>query len=346
MRKMLVILLLVGMVVPAQAQLFGNDKEEIERETSEKQSFKDLFSSSKKEKSQGVSERSVQKKSQTGLTQSSRKSSVNKKSKTLKSSSKRLSRYSIDGASENEVMEPMRPSDFLMFGDTIKMNHRRSVLTFDTPDTTLDRHYNFKGLVLGGALDATAISDSTLPNGFRQVMTNLDFYDQGEDLQMIDEDGHLVTLSFDKNDSTRLSAVSVEDIRDLNYARRLQTQVRQQMGTPMMGYEVVKNYDSEGTGMKDDYSTYEFVYRYRYVGMTYDFRLQQKGMKTQGKRVLRPYDFTVTILETPLTFNQPKTIDADAPQVEEAAEVERFYPKEGMREEGNFMVETKILNRW
>ncbi len=346
MRKLLVTLLLVGLVAPAQAQLFGNDKDETERESMEKQSFKDLFMSSKKEKSQVVSERSIQENPQTASAPSSRKISPKKKYKTRNTSSKRLSRYSIDGASENENMEPMQPSDFLMFGDTVKMNHRRSVLTFDTPDTTLDRHYNFKGLVLGGTLDATAISDSTLPNGFRQVMTNLDFYDQGEDLQMIDEDGHLVTLSFDKNDSTRLSVISVEDIRDLNYARRLQTQVRQQMGTPMMGYEVVKNYDSEGTGMRDDYSTYEFVYRYRYVGTTYDFRLQQKGVKTQGKRVLRPYDFTVTILESPLTFNQPKTIDADAPQVEPAAEVDRFYPKEGMSEEGNFTVETKILNRW
>lgn len=335
MKRILFALSLIVCVLPSEAQLFGGDKE---RETAEgvENPFSGLFKSkqgaeakSKKTKSGGISKYAVDGK-RSGET------------------TVRAVPVAYDGMAESEDAETGQgeAKSTLRHGKgMMRTHHRRSVKIFDTPDTSLTRQYAFRNIVLGEPLDAKAITDSTLPEGFNKVLTNLDFYDQGEDMRLIDVEGRQVTLAFDKRDTTLLTSISVDNINDLSYVKRLQAQIREQMGVPMMGYEVVRNYDGEGTGMREDYSTYEFVYRYRYAGRTYDFRLQQKGVKMKGKQVLHPYDFTATLLDGALNATMQQTIDADAPQKQEMEE-ERFYPTEGMKSEGGFVIETKILNRW
>lgn len=340
-RCMRMVIAAMGMFLMSQmanAQLFGGEKGE---EAEGLGGLKELFKGGKKTEGESPKTKEKKQTSQSGGVKASKQWQIGKKNKAG------WAKYDVNRSGSKERAKYAPPVMQDGFGDSTKVDTKVKSLGFDVPDTAYVRQYTFRGLTPGEKFDATVVTDTTMPAGFKKVITNLDFYDQGEDLRMIDDDGRIVTLEFEPKDKERLKSVSIDDIEDLNYVKRLQREIRRQMGEPMIGYEVIKNYDGEGNGMWQDYSTYEFVYRYRYYGKTYDFRVEQKGVKMRKRQILHPYDFTASVVSGPLTQVKPDVIDADKPQEAVVDEQNKhFYPIEGTHTEGGYVVETKILNRW
>lgn len=216
----------------------------------------------------------------------------------------------------------------------------------------------YNGFALNGIVNMETIVDSVPPAGFMSYVSDMQLYVPGEDLRLLDKYGNTVTLMFDA-DTTRLTTIQVEDIESMAYVQQLQALVNKQLGEPTQGYEVIRNYDGDNNSVWTDYSTYEFMYRYRVGGYSYDFNISQYGAKKYKGKVIHPYDFKATVNKHALAApspNQQIEVNKKRNQNSEKDEVmviesvtpgaSDFYPQEGTQRYGDYTVEVKMLKKW
>jgi hypothetical protein len=235
-----------------------------------------------------------------------------------------------------------------------------------------EKYFSYRGFTLGKDVDVSALDPQNPPKGFSKYITDMEYYETGEDLRMMDILGPMVTLMFDE-DTPKLVVIEVENIDDMSVVKQLEGLVIKQLGQPTKGYEIMRNYDGSGTTMWSDYSTYEFVYRYDVGAYSYDFRVTQHGAKMKGKKVVYPYDFSATISprsnpkKSPhqLIVEQEKQIQEDEKayskyleeeessektnnkkSVEKQPEEDHFYPPIGTIQKDGLTIEVKLLRKF
>lgn len=227
--------------------------------------------------------------------------------------------------------------------------NRNVALAKNRRNPALDNKFIFRGFALNGIVNVESLkADTTPPAGFKEYITDMRFYEEGEDLRLIDNSGLHVTMLFEPGTS-RLTGVQVENVDRMDQVQQLQQLIKKEMGVPTRGYEVIRNYDGDNNSVWTDYSTYEFVYQYDYGDVIYDFHISQYGAKKSNGKIMHPYDFLATV-------TIPKNEPAPAEQSRESSDVkageadksklDKFYPKEGVQRHGNYTVEVKLLAWW
>ena len=227
--------------------------------------------------------------------------------------------------------------------------NRNVALAKNRRNPALDNKFIFRGFALNGIVNVESLkADTNPPAGFKEYITDMRFYEEGEDLRLIDNSGLHVTMLFEPGTS-RLTGVQVENVDRMDQVQQLQQLIKKEMGVPTRGYEVIRNYDGDNNSVWTDYSTYEFVYQYDYGDVIYDFHISQYGAKKSNGKIMHPYDFLATV-------TIPKNKPAPAEQSRESSDVkageadksklDKFYPKEGVQRHGNYTVEVKLLAWW
>ena len=228
--------------------------------------------------------------------------------------------------------------------------NRNVALAKNRRNPALDNKFIFRGFALNGIVNVESLkADTTPPAGFKEYITDMRFYEEGEDLRLIDNSGLHVTMLFEPGTS-RLTGVQVENVDRMDQVQQLQQLIKKEMGVPTRGYEVIRNYDGDNNSVWTDYSTYEFVYQYDYGDVIYDFHISQYGAKKSNGKIMHPYDFlaTVTIPKNepaPAAEQSRESNDAKAGEADKS-KLDKFYPKEGVQRHGNYTVEVKLLAWW
>jgi hypothetical protein len=228
--------------------------------------------------------------------------------------------------------------------------NRNVALAKNRRNPALDNKFIFRGFALNGIVNVESLkADTTPPAGFNEYITDMRFYEEGEDLRLIDNSGLHVTMLFEPGTS-RLTGVQVENVDRMDQVQQLQQLIKKEMGVPTRGYEVIRNYDGDNNSVWTDYSTYEFVYQYDYGDVIYDFHISQYGAKKSNGKIMHPYDFlaTVTIPKdepAPAAEQSRESSDAKAGEADKS-KLDKFYPKEGVQRHGNYTVEVKLLAWW
>ena len=228
--------------------------------------------------------------------------------------------------------------------------NRNVALAKNRRNPALDNKFIFRGFALNGIVNVESLkADTTPPAGFKEYITDMRFYEEGEDLRLIDNSGLHVTMLFEPGTS-RLTGVQVENVDRMDQVQQLQQLIKKEMGVPTRGYEVIRNYDGDNNSVWTDYSTYEFVYQYDYGDVIYDFHISQYGAKKSNGKIMHPYDFlaTVTIPKDepePAAEQSRESNDAKAGEADKS-KLDKFYPKEGVQRHGNYTVEVKLLAWW
>ncbi len=228
--------------------------------------------------------------------------------------------------------------------------NRNVALAKNRRNPALDNKFIFRGFALNGIVNVESLkADTTPPAGFKEYITDMRFYEEGEDLRLIDNSGLHVTMLFEPGTS-RLTGVQVENVDRMDQVQQLQQLIKKEMGVPTRGYEVIRNYDGDNNSVWTDYSTYEFVYQYDYGDVIYDFHISQYGAKKSNGKIMHPYDFlaTVTIPKdepAPAAEQSRESNDAKAGEADKS-KLDKFYPKEGVQRHGNYTVEVKLLAWW
>lgn len=228
--------------------------------------------------------------------------------------------------------------------------NRNVALAKNRRNPALDNKFIFRGFALNGIVNVESLkADTTPPAGFKEYITDMRFYEEGEDLRLIDNSGLHVTMLFEPGTS-RLTGVQVENVDRMDQVQQLQQLIKKEMGVPTRGYEVIRNYDGDNNSVWTDYSTYEFVYQYDYGDVIYDFHISQYGAKKSNGKIMHPYDFlaTVTIPKdepVPAAEQSRESNDAKAGEADKS-KLDKFYPKEGVQRHGNYTVEVKLLAWW
>ena len=228
--------------------------------------------------------------------------------------------------------------------------NRNVALAKNRRNPALDNKFIFRGFALNGIVNVESLkADTTPPAGFKEYITDMRFYEEGEDLRLIDNSGLHVTMLFEPGTS-RLTGVQVENVDRMDQVQQLQQLIKKEMGVPTRGYEVIRNYDGDNNSVWTDYSTYEFVYQYDYGDVIYDFHISQYGAKKSNGKIMHPYDFLATVTipkdepapaaEQSRESNDVKTGETDK------SKLDKFYPKEGIQRHGNYTVEVKLLAWW
>lgn len=221
-----------------------------------------------------------------------------------------------------------------------------------------NRTFTFRKFALGSEIDVEKLKKDTLPpEGFKRFLTEMPYYEAGEDIRLVDNSGLIVTFLF-QEDTPKLVGIDVEDIENMAMVQQLQQMVMQQMGEPTMGYELMKNFDGDKNTIWTDYSTYEFVYRYDIGASSFDFRITQYGAKMKKGKVVHPYDFSAVMNKrreaklSPAQLNaaenkmENKESEADGVKKEKKDEKSTFYPFVGAQQFDEYMVESKMLRKW
>lgn len=234
----------------------------------------------------------------------------------------------------------------------------------DKPADLKGRHFTYRCYTLNTDVDKAAI-EACVEKDQPKMITELQYYAQGEDLRFKEKNNAAVSLQF-KDDSPRLIAIHVEDIEDISLVHQLQEIVLKQMGDPTMGFELMKNYDGPANTVWTDYSTYEYMYRYIIGTNVYDFKVTQFGAKTKNGKVIHPYTFSATVnkkSEVALKVSENLGADdagGDAGEVatnkkkekkkKELSEDEKlkkdFYPPVGVAQVNEYTVEARMLRAW
>jgi hypothetical protein len=201
------------------------------------------------------------------------------------------------------------------------------------PEAT-SKKFTYKCYTLNTDVESESVKSCANNNGEKMV-TDMQYYEQGEDLRVKETNNSTLVLSF-LDDTKRLIGISVEDIEDINYVKQLQQMILDQMGNPTQGYEVMKNYDGNNNAPWADYSTYEFYYRYSIGNTVYDFQVTQFGAKSKDGKIIHPYSFSA---------NVGKKKDA-TDNTEETKTKGNFYPTTGVQEVNDYSVETQMLRKW
>jgi hypothetical protein len=228
--------------------------------------------------------------------------------------------------------------------------NRNVALAKNRRNPALDNKFIFRGFALNGIVNVESLkADTTPPAGFNEYITDMRFYEEGEDLRLIDNSGLHVTMLFEPGTS-RLTGVQVENVDRMDQVQQLQQLIKKEMGVPTRGYEVIRNYDGDNNSVWTDYSTYEFVYQYDYGDVIYDFHISQYGAKKSNGKIMHPYDFlaTVTIPKdepAPAAEQSRESNDAKTGETDKS-KLDKFYPKEGVQRHGNYTVEVKLLAWW
>lgn len=228
--------------------------------------------------------------------------------------------------------------------------NRNVALAKNRRNPALDNKFIFRGFALNGIVNVESLkADTTPPAGFKEYITDMRFYEEGEDLRLIDNSGLHVTMLFEPGTS-RLTGVQVENVDRMDQVQQLQQLIKKEMGVPTRGYEVIRNYDGDNNSVWTDYSTYEFVYQYDYGDVIYDFHISQYGAKKSNGKIMHPYDFLATVTipknEPALAAEQSReSSDAKAGETDKS-KLDKFYPKEGIQRHGNYTVEVKLLAWW
>lgn len=228
--------------------------------------------------------------------------------------------------------------------------NRNVALAKNRRNPALDNKFIFRGFALNGIVNVESLkADTTPPAGFKEYITDMRFYEEGEDLRLIDNSGLHVTMLFEPGTS-RLTGVQVENVDRMDQVQQLQQLIKKEMGVPTRGYEVIRNYDGDNNSVWTDYSTYEFVYQYDYGDVIYDFHISQYGAKKSNGKIMHPYDFlaTVTIPKdepAPAAEQSRESNDAKTGETDKS-KLDKFYPKEGVQRHGNYTVEVKLLAWW
>ena len=228
--------------------------------------------------------------------------------------------------------------------------NRNVALAKNRRNPALDNKFIFRGFALNGIVNVESLkADTTPPAGFKEYITDMRFYEEGEDLRLIDNSGLHVTMLFEPGTS-RLTGVQVENVDRMDQVQQLQQLIKKEMGVPTRGYEVIRNYDGDNNSVWTDYSTYEFVYQYDYGDVIYDFHISQYGAKKSNGKIMHPYDFLATVTipkEEPAPAAEQSRESNDAKTGEtDKSKLDKFYPKEGIQRHGNYTVEVKLLAWW
>lgn len=233
-----------------------------------------------------------------------------------------------------------------------------------------EKHFSYRCYTLNTDVEKADIDSCTAKNNL-EMITEMEYYEQGEDVRFKDK-GVAVTLQF-RDDTKRLIAINVEDIDDVSLVQQLQQLVMSQMGTPTMGYEIMKNYDGPDNDVWSDYTTYEYVYRYVIGSNVYDFEVSQYGAKMKNGKVIHPYNFSATVnKKSEVALNVSKNTGGDdsakdasasdgsdddsakdkkakskkEKKVDEQSLKQNFYPPVGVDQVGNCSVESRMLKKW
>ena len=229
--------------------------------------------------------------------------------------------------------------------------NRNVALAKNRRNPALDNKFIFRGFALNGIVNVESLKSDTIPPaGFKEYITDMRFYEEGEDLRLIDNSGLHVTMLFEPGTS-RLTGVQVENVDRMDQVQQLQQLIKKEMGVPTRGYEVIRNYDGDNNSVWTDYSTYEFVYQYDYGDVIYDFHISQYGAKKSNGKIMHPYDFLATVTIPKETQNAEaeqsrEGNDAKANNADKTKAYDKFYPKEGVQRHGNYTVEVKLLAWW
>ncbi len=210
-----------------------------------------------------------------------------------------------------------------------------------------EKTFTYRSCTLNRNVERKTI-DSCLQRFARKVITEMPYYEQGEDVRYQEKNNSYVTFSF-LDDTPKLVAISIEDIEDVTTIQQLQQMILAQMGEPTQGYEMMKNYDGANNTTWADYSTYEFVYRYVFGSYVYEFHITQYGMKMKDKKVIRPYTFSAVVnkkSEAGAHNAMENNDSADEQQSSDKKQQESFYPAEGITQYDGFIVEAKLLHKW
>lgn len=234
----------------------------------------------------------------------------------------------------------------------------------DKPADINGRHFTYRCYTLNTDVDKATIN-ACLEKYGQTPLTEMQYYEQGEDVRFKEKNNAAVTLQF-KDDTPRLTVINVEDIEDINFVHQLQEIVLSQMGDPTMGYELMKNYDGPAGSVWADYSTYEYMYRYVIGTNVYDFKVTQFGAKMKNGKMIHPYNFSATInkkSEVALKVSENlgddnDTSDENNPDgtkkkekkkkklTEEEKLKKDFYPLVGVSQVGDYSVEARMLRAW
>ncbi len=237
-----------------------------------------------------------------------------------------------------------------------------SLLKKKDEEEVLDkRHFTYKNYTLNTDVTKDYL-DSCVTKSNTKVITDMQYYEQGEDMRFKENNDVSVTLRF-LDDTERLIGIYVEDIDDIAYVNQLQQLVLKQMGEPTMGFEVMKNYDGTSNNLWTDYSTYEYMFRYVIGTNVYDFQVTQYGAKMKNGKVVHPYNFAATVnKKSEVALKMAENLGADEPIYDENGKPkeekkkkemsddekikENFYPQVGVQQFGDYTMELKMLRKW
>jgi hypothetical protein len=241
-------------------------------------------------------------------------------------------------------------AQLLDFVKNKKKNKKQSAQTEqpapELEKTLPEKTFTYRCYTLNRNVERETI-DSCLQLFARKIITDMPYYEQGEDVRYQEKNNSYVTLSF-LDDTPKLVAVTIEDIEDVTTIQQLQQMILAQMGEPTQGYEMMKNYDGASNSTWTDYSTYEFVYRYVFGSQVYEFYITQFGMKMKDKKVIRPYSFSAVLSKkSEVAYNAMLSGgSAEEKQSSDKKQKESFYPAEGVVPYDGFIVEAKLLRKW
>jgi hypothetical protein len=227
-----------------------------------------------------------------------------------------------------------------------------------------EKKFTFRCFTLNADIAKADIQACAEKEG-EQMITEMQYYEQGEDVRMRDKTNAAVSLQF-KDDTPRLITINVEDIEDVSVVNQLQQLVLTQMGTPTMGYELMKNYDGPSNTALTDYTTYEYMYRYIIGLNVYDFQVTQFGAKVKNGKVIHPYTFSATVnkksdvaLKVSNNLGDDSSTDAgdtdaskkkDKEKKKELSDDEKlkknFYPTVGVTQTSDCTIEARMLRKW
>ena len=90
--------------------------------------------------------------------------------------------------------------------------NRNVALAKNRRNPALDNKFIFRGFALNGIVNVESLKSDTIPPaGFKEYITDMRFYEEGEDLRLIDNSGLHVTMLFEPGTS-RLTGVQVENV--------------------------------------------------------------------------------------------------------------------------------------
>jgi len=240
----------------------------------------------------------------------------------------------LDGLFNKEKKEKKQKTEKIETPPPGTIQDKGEVAPTNLAPAVTDKKFSYKCYTLNTDVEMDAVKGCTDKEG-QQMITDTQYYEQGEDLRMKEKNNSTVTLSF-LGDTKRLMGVSVEDIEDISTVQQLQQQVLTQMGNPTMGYEMMKNYDGNKAAAWANYSTYEFVYRY-VIGLTaYDFRVTQFGAKMKNGKIIHTYSFSATV-------NKKAEVSSNPDETKVKTD---FYPPIGVQQVDDYTVESRMLRKW